>query len=46
MLNMCTWNMNGLARWNIHYIYFIRMPETNDLVCDSNMAKQAIQKAN
>ena len=32
-LNMCTWSMNGLARWKMHHKDFIRGLETNDLVC-------------
>ena len=32
-LNMCTWNMNGLARWKMRHKDFIRVLETNDLVC-------------
>ena len=30
---MCTWNMNGLARWKIHHRDLINILETNDLVC-------------
>ena len=32
-LNMCTWNMNGLAKWKMHHKDLIRVLETNDLVC-------------
>ena len=32
-LNVCTWNMNGLAKWKMYHKNFISMLETNDLVC-------------